>query len=140
MARNFISVAAVAAVAAACSGPALPSLSVDQEALATPAGPGSGEPFLSSDGSAVYLSWLEAVDDGQQHELRFSLLEDGGWSEPRVVARSDLFFVNWADFPSLTPGPGGTLWAHWLERGGQGTYDYGVRIVRSEDGGATWSE
>ncbi len=145
MARTFISVATLATVAAvvtvaACSGPSLPSLGVDQEALTTPAGPGSGEPFLSSDGSEVYLSWLEAVDGGDDHELRFSRLEEGGWSEPRIIERSDLFFVNWADFPSMTPGPDGTLWAHWLERGGQGTYDYGVRIVRSEDEGETWSE
>lgn len=123
----------------ACSAEAPPSLTVAHEELTSPAGPESGEPFLSTDGSHVYLSWLEAVDE-EHHELRFSRLEDERWTEPATVARSDRFFVNWADFPSLRPGPGATLWAHYLERGGKGTYDYGVRIVRSDDGGETWSE
>ncbi|NNL30130.1 MAG: exo-alpha-sialidase, partial [Gemmatimonadetes bacterium] len=37
-------------------------------------------------------------------------------------------------------GSDGTLWAHYLERGGKGTYDYAVRVVRSDDGGVSWSE
>jgi hypothetical protein len=57
-----------------------------------------------------------------------------------TIASSERFFVNWADFPSVSPGPDGSLWAHWLQRGDEGGYDYGVRIVRSSDGGATWSE
>lgn len=126
-------------VSGACSTQAPSTLTVVQEELASPAGPRSGEPFLSTDGDIVYLSWLEAVDD-ERHELRFSGLRDERWSEPATVARSDRFFVNWADFPSLRPGPRGTLWAHYLERDGKGTYAYGVRVVRSDDGGETWSE
>ncbi len=57
-----------------------------------------------------------------------------------MIARSDSFFVNSADFPSVNVGDDGTLWAHWLERGEQGGYDYGVRVVRSADAGANWSE
>lgn len=138
MARLVLSVA-VALVVAACSADAGPGLAVEHVSLPSPAGPGSGEPFLATDGKDVYLSWLEAVDDAR-HELRFSRLEGERWSEPVTIARSDRFFVNWADFPSLTPGPEGTLWAHYLERGGKGTYDYAVRVVRSGDGGESWSE
>ncbi|MDX1492773.1 MAG: sialidase family protein [Longimicrobiales bacterium] len=124
---------------AACSGEAAPPLVVEVEHLGSPAGPGSGEPYLASDGTDIYLSWLEAVD-GEHHELRFSRLNGERWSAPRTVARSDLFFVNWADFPSFTVGADGTLWAHYLERGGKGTYDYAVRVVRSDDEGKSWSE
>jgi hypothetical protein len=66
--------------------------------------------------------------------------DDGSWSAPStIVARQDLF-VNWADFPSLVEMTDGTLLAHWLQKSGKGTYAYDVRIARSRDGGATWSE
>jgi hypothetical protein len=109
------------------------------EEIASPTGEGSGEPFLSSSGDTLYLSWLEATGAGA-HELRFTRFNGGRWGEPSVIASGSAFFVNWADFPSITAGPDGTLWAHWLERGAQGGYDYGIRIVRSHDGGRTWSE
>lgn len=123
----------------ACGGDAGRALGVEQEALPSPAGPASGEPFVSEADGRVYLSWLQAAS-GDGHELRFARFDGEAWSDPKTIARSDRFFVNWADFPSLTPGPDGTLWAHWLERGAEGGYDYGIRIVRSEDGGETWSE
>lgn len=107
--------------------------------LESPAGSGSGEPFLSTDGDVVYLSWLEAVPSGG-HDLRFSSWDGTAWSDREAIAHSERFFVNWADFPSITTGPDGSLWAHWLERGAAGGYDYGVRIVRSMDGGRHWSE
>jgi hypothetical protein len=122
---------------AACS-PAAPNVVVVAAEIASPAGEGSGEPFLSFAGDTIYLSWLEATERG--HELRFSRYRDGAWDEPLVIAAGRPFFVNWADFPSVVPGPGGALWAHWLERGTHGGYDYGIRIVRSDDHGRTWSQ
>lgn len=122
-----------------CQSDAGTPLAVRTDALSSPAGPDSGEPFLSTDGERVYLSWLEATGD-DEHALRFSSWAGGSWSAPRTIATSDLFFVNWADFPSFTPAPDGTLWAHYLERGGKGTYDYAVRVVRSEDGGESWTD
>lgn len=134
-----LTLAGMAAVAVGCApeGPASPS--VAGEMLESPAGEGSGEPFLSSDGDAVFMSWLEPATGGG-HELRFSRLAGTHWESATTIARSEHFFVNWADFPSVTPGADGTLWAHWLERGKAGGYDYGVRVVRSSDGGDTWSE
>ncbi len=69
-----------------------------------------------------------------------SRLAAGSWATPTVVAESERFFVNWADFPSVTTDATGALWAHWLLRGDAGGYDYGVRVSRSIDGGASWSE
>jgi hypothetical protein len=108
------------------------------EEVPSPAGPGSGEPFVSTDGQDVVMSWLERVDEG--HDLRFARYDGTTWSEPITIAHRSDFFVNWADFPSVRPGPGGSLWAHWLQRGPDGGYDYGIRIVHSTDGGRTWSE
>jgi len=132
-------------VLAACQEAAVPSSSasfellVSLEEMTSPAGGDSGEPFLSASEDAVYLSWLQRTE-GSYHELRFSTLEDDGWNQALVVAGGDDYFVNWADFPSVSPGPEGTLWAHWLQRGEAGGDDYGVRVSRPADQGATWSE
>lgn len=115
------------------SGPALPT----PVELASPAGPGGAEPFLYANGGPVLLSWIEPTAAG--HALRFSTLDDDAWSEPRTVQEGDDWFVNWADFPSIHRLDDGTLAAHWLQRSGEGTYAYGVRIVFSHDEGATWS-
>jgi hypothetical protein len=90
--------------------------------IESPAAEGSGEPFLSSTGDAVLLSWLEARPGGV-HELRFARYDTGRWSDPSIIASGTRFFVNWADFPSVSEGPDGVLWAHWLERGSGGGYD-----------------
>ena len=123
----------------ACQDTGLPVLIVSVEEMISPASSPSGEPFLSSSEDGIYLSWLEQVDP-TMYELRFSMLRDGEWSEPAVITARDDFFVNWADFPSVLPGPMGNLWAHWLQRGSEGGYDYGVRVTHSKDGGSTWSE
>jgi hypothetical protein len=110
------------------------------DTLAAPAAAGSGEPNLAvgSDGT-IYLTWLEPSGDSA-HTLRFATLRDSAWSVPRTIARRSDFFVNWADFPSLVSLPGQQLAAHWLQRSGNARYAYDVRVSRSDDGGATWSE
>jgi len=106
-------------------------------AVSVPAAAGSLAPVLSSgDDGRLVLSWLEPAGDG--HALRFSTWRDAGWSPAREVMRDDSLFVNWADVPSVVPAGGDTLVAHWLRRTAGGTYDYGVRLARSTDGGRTW--
>lgn len=104
--------------------------------LAVPAVEGSGEPFLSSDGDRLWLSWLEPA--GEEWALRLAAI-DADVGEPTTIVQRDDFFVNWADFPSVTALDDGRLAAHWLQRGGSGTYDYGVRVAWSDDG-VEWSE
>jgi hypothetical protein len=108
--------------------------------IASPAAPGSAEPCVEAgaDGRA-YLSWIEPAGAGR-HALRFSVWEGSGWSHPRTVAEGADWFVNWADFPSLTALNDGTLAAHWLRKTGGGSYAYGVALSFSRDGGTTWSE
>ena len=122
-----------------CTGDTLQLRFVSVEETPTPAGPQSGEPFLSASHDAVFLSWLQASEGGG-HDLLFARLDETGWSEAREVAHSDRFFVNWADFPSIAAGPGGSLWAHWLERGPAGdmTTGFGSCVRRTK--GVSWSE
>ena len=105
----------------------------------SPAGAGSAEPFLfaARDGS-VLLSWLEPVANTKRAALRFARFREGTWSEPRTIVERDDLFVNWADFPSIVEDANGTLFAHWLQRSGAGTYSYDVRMATSRDGGASW--
>lgn len=105
-------------------------------AIPTPAAPGAGQPYLEPSGAGVWMSWTEPTPSG--HRVAASYF-DGAWSPPGTIAEGDAFFVNWADFPSIRSF-GDRLYAHWLWRGGQGTYDYGVRLVWSDDRGTTWSE
>ena len=127
-----------AAIAVAACSPEPKSAASSVVPMASPAGPGAGEPFLSVHGDRVYLSWLEPADSA--HALRFAVLDDTTWSEPRTIRSGRDFFVNWADFPSLKVMGNGRLAAHWLQKTGVGTYAYGVRVSQSSDGGATWSE
>lgn len=86
------------------------------------------------------LSWTEKRADGS-HVLRFARLPSNAtaWDQPRTIAIGRDWFVNWADTPHVLALGDGSLWAHWLRRNGSGTYDYGIALVRSDDGGASWS-
>ena len=107
--------------------------------LGAPASVGAGEPFLFASGDELLLSWLEPVLNTKETALRFSAYRAGKWSEPRTIAQRSDFFVNWADFPSIVQDANGTLFAHWLQKSGNTSYAYDVRLTISKDRGATWS-
>jgi hypothetical protein len=124
-----------------------------------PAAVGAAEPNVAAWGDDVVLSWIEpdatslatdssangnsAAKPGSQprlHALRFAVWNGTDWSEPRTIARGAGWFVNWADFPAVLPLGDQTLVAHWLQRTARSGYAYDVMLVRSGDGGVTWSE
>src|SRR5690606_31147206 len=85
----------------------------------------------------LLLSWISPDADG--HELSFARHRDGQWSAPHAIARGDDWFVNWADTPHILATADGAVWAHWLQKSAASTYAYDVALVRSADGGASWS-
>lgn len=89
-----------------------------------------------ADGRLV-VTWLER--DGDQHALKFSVLDEAGFGPTRTIARGDGWFANWADTPALFVLPNGDWVAHWLVKSGASTYAYDVVTARSSDGGATWT-
>lgn len=108
--------------------------------IASPAGPGSGEPNLAVDATGrVHLSWLERTGE-RTFALRYAVRELDAWSTPVTIVERDDLFVNWADFPSIFVGRSGRVTAHWLQRSAGGRYSYDVVIRQSADGGSTWSE
>ncbi|MBI1875298.1 MAG: exo-alpha-sialidase [Acidobacteria bacterium] len=105
--------------------------------LLAPAAEPSAQPQLSVVAGHAILSWIER--SGPRATLKFAERTTSGWSDPRVVASGDDWFVNWADVPSVTALADGTLAAHWLQKSANSTYAYDVRLSFSQNGGRTWS-
>lgn len=104
--------------------------------LNSPAGSSSAEPHLFSDDTGnVYLSWVEKK--AKRGEFKFSALKDNQWSKPILIDSGSNWFVNWADYPMIASNKGKFV-AHYLEKSGEGTYAYDVKITTSLDSGKTW--
>ena len=56
-----------------------------------------------------------------------------------TIAEGTGWFVNWADFPSVTALADGSLFAHWLAKSGPSPYAYDVHVSRSPDAGKSWT-
>jgi hypothetical protein len=94
--------------------------------------------FVVTPDGRLLLSWTEP--HGQAHALKFAAFASGAWTVPQVIAQGSDWFVNWADTPHVAATADGALWAHWLQKSADATYAYDVVLVRSPDGGATWSK
>ena len=79
--------------------------------IAVPAGERASLPNVvrGADGR-VMLTWVEQ-DEGDSVLRLARLGADGAFEEPLEVARGDDWFVNWADFPSVSALADGTLCA-----------------------------
>jgi len=107
--------------------------------LPSPAADGSSAPHLAlTPAGDVVMSWLEPADDGH-HALKFATLQRDGWSPARSVSDGNDWFINWADFPSVTPITAIDWAAHWLVKQPGGTYSYDIALAISRDAGTTWS-
>ena len=101
--------------------------------------PGSAEPHLTAtpDGGLL-ATWFEP-GTGDLKALRIAERRGGRWSTPVTVAERAGFFVNWADFPSVTATADGRWVVHWLEKTAAKSYAYHIRLSSSTDRGRTWS-
>lgn len=118
------------------------STAAEVRTLDSPAAEGSRSYSLAvaADGT-VFLSWVESLEDGG-HTLRFAELEGEEWGPSATIASGEDWFVNWIDHPAVTPLGGDRVAAHWLvhDEDRQGDYGYGIRLVFSDDRGATWRQ
>ena len=139
--RIGILVTCLSAMACLDTGPRGITLG-ELEPLSPPLGEGSLWPGLSTQGDKVVLSWQES-DGGDAWSVKTAIIDEAGWGPAHTVARSTEergFFVNWSDFASVEILESDLLVAHWLVRGPDGGYDYGIRVARSTDGGLMWTE
>lgn len=111
-------------------------------ALPTPAGAAQPDLVSAPDGGLL-LSWIEPAGEGR-HRLQLARTTVGAerqtWESSIQVAEGGNWFLNWADTPHVYALPDGSLWAHWLRSTGPARMDYGIDLVRSGDGGTTWSQ
>ncbi len=104
-----------------------------------PVNQNSGEPYLFTDrNQQVYLSWIEQ-NESTGNKLLFSKLDGEGWTNPKAIANGNNWFVNWADFPTITANDNFLL-AHYLAKSGPESYAYDIRVASSADAGKTWSD
>ncbi len=105
--------------------------------LSSPAAPGSAQPQLTVSPRGVLLSWVER--EGNLATLKFAERQGDSWTAARTVGSGTDWFVNWADVPSVIRLADTSLYGHWLQKSGSGTYAYDVRLARSTDEGKTWT-
>jgi hypothetical protein len=74
------------------------------------------------------MSWFEKTDS-VNWALKWSEFADEEWTEAKTITSNENYFVNWADFPSIYHFGGDTISAHWLQKSGEGTFDYDVTVV-----------
>ncbi|MBX2917557.1 MAG: exo-alpha-sialidase [Cyclobacteriaceae bacterium] len=104
--------------------------------IPVPAQIGSAEPFLFTDEDGqVYLSWVAKTDS--LSSLKYSKFAEGKWLEPVRIASGKNWFVNWADYPMLAVNKNNFV-AHFLEKSGDDTFAYDVKLSTSADGNK-WS-
>jgi hypothetical protein len=143
MARSTLLLAAAGLTMAACGDAASSEAGTSTtlgpvREFSSPAPAGSNTPHLALDAKGqVLLSWTQRRPDSTV-AIQMSTWNGTAWDSVRTIADNRQFFVNWADFPAITALGNGDLAAHWLEREGDKKYAYGVRVVRSSDGGRTW--
>lgn len=137
--KNNLYVLLLSVIAISCSQK---KSDIDQiqsiRSIPSPSKPNSSEPFLFTDSdSTVYLSWIEKSEE--KSILKLSSLDNNQWTEAITIASGNSWFVNWADYPMIAAN-GQNLVAHFLDKSGETTYAYDVKLTTSADKGKTWTD
>ncbi len=77
----------------------------------------------------------DSQDEGQTVTLLLAPLEkrqgELSWGSLRELDSGFDFWPNWADRSRGIVAPDGSVWVHRLRRVGEGTYDYGIELLRA---------
>ena len=97
----------------------------------------SSESFLLSTNNNLFISWTEQVADS--NFLYISKLEDNSWSEKRLIKKGTDWFVNWADFPSISYNEiSNSLFSFHLQKSSEETFSYDVNYHINQ--GSSWKD
>jgi hypothetical protein len=78
----------------------------------SPTGMGAQLPHLVKGGDGhLYLSWV--VESDSLTTMQYAKLNDDKWTGPEAMASGDNWFVNWADYPTMTVDNEGNMIAHY---------------------------
>ena len=88
----------------------------------------SEESFLFADENNIYMSWIES--DSLNNYLYYSELENNKWSKKELIVEGDNWFINWADFPSISRNSkNGQMMAHYLKKSYDLTFSYDIKFL-----------
>ena len=97
----------------------------------------SSESFLLSTDKDLFISWTEQVLDS--NFLYVTKLEGGSWSNKKLITKGTDWFVNWADFPSISYNNlSNSIFSFHLQKSSQETFSYDVNYhINSKE---TWND
>jgi hypothetical protein len=93
--------------------------------LKSPSGTNSSLPRLYSNGEELYMSWVETLDS--MNVLKYAVYSNDQWNVPEAIISGSDWFVNWADFPSLTENNENLL-TSFLQKSADSTYTYDIKL------------
>ena len=95
--------------------------------ISSPTKTGSSLPVLfTNKKDEVFLSWVTKVNDSIT-QFNYSCLVDTNWKTAKEIIKGVDWFVNWADYPSISEN-NGNLIAHFLKRSSKEKYSYDVKL------------
>ena len=97
----------------------------------------SSESFLLSTDKDLFISWTEQVLDS--NFLYVTKLEGGSWSNKKLITKGTDWFVNWADFPSISYNNlSNSIFSFHLQKSSEETFSYDVNYhINSKE---TWND
>ena len=97
----------------------------------------SSESFLLSTDKDLFISWTEQVLDS--NFLYVTKLEGGSWSNKKLITKGTDWFVNWADFPSISYNNlSNSIYSFHLQKSSEETFSYDVNYhINSKE---TWKD
>lgn len=104
--------------------------------MAPPVSENSVQPYLFAKGSDLLMSWTEKENDSVFF-LCFSKMTNDRWTEKVRIKKGQDWFVNWADFPSVS-GTNNNLITYYLKKSDKETFAYDIFLKQSVDAGKTW--
>ena len=97
----------------------------------------SSEPFLYSSEDDLFISWTEHESD--TNYLYNAKLVNNRWDNKELIANGTDWFVNWADFPSISHNEkSNVMISHHLQKSSDLTFSYDVNYHFFKDG--KWSD
>ena len=97
----------------------------------------SSESFLLSTDKDLFISWTEQVLDS--NFLYITKLEGDSWSNKKLITKGTDWFVNWADFPSISYNNlSNSIFSFHLQKSSEETFSYDVNYhINSKE---TWKD
>ena len=88
----------------------------------------TGESYLMVSDNELFISWIEERIDS--NFLYMSKFVDNKWNDKELIVKGKDWFVNWADFPSISVNKiNGLKIAHYLKKSSIETFSYDVNFL-----------